>query len=95
MPLSCDICRVPVHGVESKILGEFPKHVRPESMTMDWIGGQVIFTDESGYQIRAASVRRDRGGNLTVGSVMSAYGEDDNIVKPYQPKDVVFDEQTR
>ena len=73
-------------------MGRFPDHVRPESMSLDWIGGQVLFTEGTGYQIEAASIRGDHEVNLTVGSVVSTYGEE-GVVSPYQPRSVVFDER--
>ena len=81
-----------MYGAELKTLGRFPSSVRPESMAMDWIGGQIFFTEATGYQIESASVRSDRGDNLTVGSVMSSYGQE-GVVWPYQPMDVLFDER--
>ena len=61
-------------------------------MSLDWIGGQVFFTEDRGFQIEAASVR---GDGVRVGSVMSAYGQEMGIINDlYKPLDVQFDETT-
>ena len=91
--ISTKHCSVSIRGMESEILGRFPNHVRPESMTMDWIGGQIFFTESLGYQIEAASVRGNGDETLAIGSVMSSYGVDSGLVTPHQPKDVLFDEK--
>ena len=84
-----------IHGLKSEILGKFPDHVRPNYMSLDWIGGQILFTEESGYQIEAASVRNDREDrNLTIGSVVSSFLTENGVVSPYQPHNVLFDEQS-
>ncbi|CAI8020827.1 Low-density lipoprotein receptor-related protein 6 [Geodia barretti] len=85
---------VTVEGLESRVLGRFPDRVSLRSMSLDWIGGQVIFTETTGYQVSSASVRGE-GENLTVGSVVSAYLVDGDVVFPSQPRGVLFDETSR
>ena len=68
-------------------------------MTLDWIGGHILFTETTGYQIEAAGVRgggEEEEGvlNLIVGSLVSAYLEG-SVVSPNQPRDVLFDETSR
>ena len=77
--------------MESEDLGRFSNHIHPQSMTLDWIGRQVLFTETSGYQIETASVRGNGTETLNIGSVMSAYGLE-GVVSPYRPGDVLFDE---
>ena len=83
-----------MEGLESRVLGRFPDRVSLRSMSLDWIGGQVIFTETTGYQVSSASVRGE-GENLTVGSVVSAYLVDGDVVSPSQPRGVLFDETSR
>ena len=85
---------VTVEGLESRVLGRFPDRVSLRSMSLDWIGGQVIFTETTGYQVSSASVRGE-GENLTVGSVVSAYLVNGDVVSPSQPRGVLFDETSR
>ena len=66
----------------------------PSSMSLDWIGGQVFFTEEKGFQVESASLRgRNENGTLRVGSVVSAYGEGKGVIgdQLMRPVDVVYD----
>jgi hypothetical protein len=87
--------RVAVEGLESRVLGRFQDRVSLRSMSLDWIGGQVIFTETAGYQVSSASVRGEEEVNFTVGSVVSAYLVNGDVVSPNQPRGVLFDETSR
>ena len=86
-----------VDGNGTKTLGRFPDRVSLESMSLDWIGGQVLFTESSGFQIEAAGVRTVGNGTLTVGSVVSSYLIEGGrgVVSPKKPQGVVFDAEKR
>ena len=84
-----------MEGLESRVLGRFQDRVSLRSMSLDWIGGQVIFTETAGYQVSSASVRGEEEVNFTVGSVVSAYLVNGDVVSPNQPRGVLFDETSR
>ena len=84
---------VSVSGQESHTLGRFPDHLSLDSMSLDWIGGQLFFTELSGFQVEVAGMRTRGDGNVTVGSVASSYLVEDGVVSPRRPRGVLFDEE--